>query len=167
MGNAVAKLYAITGTFGTNAKPTGTALAVSDNFDVSTLTSSLALITFQFSGANRYSMVSGTNYCLTIEYGGGNASNFIRAGLDSNSPTHAGNISTLLSGTWSGFSASDLIFYVYATQGSYALTGEAINLLFKRILSATQGSYALTGEAVLLERGRFIQPVQGSYALTG
>ncbi|MEK7112866.1 MAG: right-handed parallel beta-helix repeat-containing protein, partial [Patescibacteria group bacterium] len=36
-GNAVAKIYALTGSSGTTGKPTGTALAVSNNFDVSTL----------------------------------------------------------------------------------------------------------------------------------
>jgi len=36
-GTAVARLFAISGTYGTDAKPTGSALATSDNFDVSTI----------------------------------------------------------------------------------------------------------------------------------
>jgi len=52
-GNAVATLYAHTGTFGTNGTPTGAALATSDNFDVSTLTTNLQLITFNFSGVEK------------------------------------------------------------------------------------------------------------------
>ncbi len=47
-GMAVATIYAHTGTFGNGGKPTGSPLATSDNFDVSTLTVSNQLITFNF-----------------------------------------------------------------------------------------------------------------------
>lgn len=59
-GNATAILYAHSGTFGTNSVPTGSALATSDPFDVSTLTSSFQLATFNFTGVNRYALVNGT-----------------------------------------------------------------------------------------------------------
>jgi hypothetical protein len=72
-GNAVAKVYD-TGSDG----PTGSALATSDNFDVSTLPTSPALQTFTFSGANQISLSSGTNnYCISVEYSGGDGSNYV------------------------------------------------------------------------------------------
>ena len=99
-GNATAKIYAHTGTFGTDSKPTGTALATSDVLDVSTLTGSLVEKTFNFSGANRIALTASTKYCVTIEYSGGDASNYVNVGFDENSPTHGGNMALLISGTW-------------------------------------------------------------------
>lgn len=122
-GNAVAKIYAITGTYGTNAKPTGTALATSDNFDVSTLTTSFALTTFSFTGANRINLTANTNYALTIEYVPVDYDNVVAVGLDSSSPSHSGNYAlyTVASGTWSGGSGSlyDFPFYLYTKLGNF------------------------------------------------
>jgi hypothetical protein len=117
-GNAVAKVYAHSGTFGTSSIPTGSALAASANFDVSTLTGSMALTTFSFSGGNRISLTNGTKYVVTIEYTGGNSSNNVNVGFDSNSPTHGGNdaYSYDLS-AWTAQSAWDVIFYVYGVAG--------------------------------------------------
>lgn len=112
-GNAVAKLYAHSGTFGTNGVPTGAALATSDNKDVSTLSGSLALVEFSFSGVNQYTLVNGTKYCISLEYTGGDATNRLGIAADSTSPAHSGNIAELLSGSsWSGRNDIDLIFYV-------------------------------------------------------
>jgi len=96
-GNAVAKLYAHSGVYGTSSVPTGSPLATSDNFDVSTLTTSYQLIIFNFSGSNQYEMSGSTYYCISIEYSGGNASNYIVLGFDWSSPTHLGNMSTYIS----------------------------------------------------------------------
>lgn len=113
-GNATAKVYAITGTPGTNGKPTGAALATSDNFDVSTLTTSYQLIVFNFSGANRISFSPNTHYVLTLEYSGGDSSNFVRQGNDATTPVDDGNGSFLQSSAWSS-STSDRPFYVYGS----------------------------------------------------
>src|SRR5262249_25971905 len=51
-GYAVAQIYAITGTFGSTAKPSGSALASSNPLDVSSLPTSFALSEFTFSGLN-------------------------------------------------------------------------------------------------------------------
>lgn len=69
-GNATAKIYAITGTYGTSAIPTGSALATSDVFDVSTLTTTKQLIDFTFSGANNITLSNGVNYFVSFEYSG-------------------------------------------------------------------------------------------------
>src|SRR4051794_23390494 len=52
-GNLVAKIYAHSGTYGTNSLPTGVALATSDVVNSTTLPTSFTLVTFTFSGANQ------------------------------------------------------------------------------------------------------------------
>ena len=110
-GNAVAKLYSHSGTYGTSSVP-NTLLATSDNFDVSTLTGSYALTTFNFSSGS--SLSAGTYYCITFEYSGGDANNVIRVGYDSTSPTHSGNlVRKSNAGVWGALSGYDTVFYVY------------------------------------------------------
>lgn len=111
-GNAVAKLYAVSGTLGVNAVPTGSALATSDNFGVSAITSSYQLLSFTFSGANQYAMQP-TNYFITLEYSGGSNGNAIDMGGGSANPP-TGNAAEYF-GSWStlGGSADYCIFYVY------------------------------------------------------
>lgn len=113
-GNAVAKLYAITGTYGTNGVPTGTALATSDNFDVSTTTADWITYEITFSGGNKYSMTSGTQYAISIEWNGGDESNYIEVGIDSTSPIHGGNHYALDGGSYWEYSTQDIVFEVYA-----------------------------------------------------
>ncbi len=110
-GNAVAKLYAHSGTYGTSSVSTGAALATSDNFDVSTLTTSFALVELSFTGSNQYVMSGGTKYVIDLEYSGGNSSvpNDVAMGHDQTSPSHAGN--EVIDGA--AFSSLDLCFYVY------------------------------------------------------
>lgn len=113
-GNAVAKLYAHTGTYGSSSSPTGSALATSDGVSVSGFGTSMALVTFNFTGANRYSMTPGTKYCIAVEYAGGSATNRVNFGSDASSPTHGGNMAVQHSGGSWYVSAKDLCFYVYA-----------------------------------------------------
>ena len=110
-GNAVAKLYAHSGTYGTSSVPTGSALATSDALDVSTLTGNFQLITFTFTGAQQYVLGAGY-YCIAIEYSGGDVSNYIEVGLDGSSPTHSGNMIQWYT-EWTAVSTYDVIFYVY------------------------------------------------------
>lgn len=113
-GNATAILYAHTGTYGTDGTPTGSALGTSDTFDVSTLTTSYALATFNFSGANRYAMSASTHYFIILEYSGGDASNRVVQGIDGSSPTHGGNHAyTFSPPTWNSDNTLDTCFYVY------------------------------------------------------
>ena len=110
-GSAVAKVYAHTGTYGTSSKPTGTALATSDNFDPSTLTASYVVTSFTFSGANQILLSSGVNYVVTLEWPG-SAGATILVGCDNSSSSHAGNSSdSSLAGVW-GVLGLDLSFYV-------------------------------------------------------
>jgi hypothetical protein len=112
-GDAVSRIYAHSGTYGTSSVPTGSALATSDGYDVSTIASAdFELVTLTFSGPNQISVSGGTNYCVTIEYTNGDGSNLIQAGTDSSSPTHDGNESAYNGSTWAANVGVDLVFYV-------------------------------------------------------
>jgi hypothetical protein len=119
-GNAVAKLYAISGTSGTDGIPTGSALATSDTVDVSTLNPSPTLVTFTFSGGNQYAMTSGTKYVISVEYSGSGGLG-LDVEYDASSPTDPGNYSTLTGSTWTANSGRDFIFYVYSSGGGPTL----------------------------------------------
>lgn len=115
-GNATAKIYAHTGTFGAGGVPTGAALATSDNFDVSTLTTTSQLITFTFSGANLIDLSANTDYCIELSYSGGDASNYIVASWDGSGSTAPGSMNSSLDGsTWIPNATYDAVFYVYGT----------------------------------------------------
>lgn len=113
-GNATAKVYAHTGTYGTSSLPTGSVLATSDTFDVSTLTASNQLITFSFSGANRITLAS-SYYFVVVSYSGGDADNIVHPGRDASSPTHDGNAADDYGG-WTATATHDQIFYVYVVR---------------------------------------------------
>ena len=131
-GVANAKLYAISGTYGTNSIPTGSVLATSDNFDVTTIDDTKwALYTFNFSGANRYVMQAGTYYAITVEYLGGSSTKFVQVNGDTSSPTHGGNIAVYKT-SWTSYNTVDYIFYVYGDNGggsSPVLVNDANNFI--------------------------------------
>lgn len=112
-GNATAKLYNISGSFGTTSVPTGAVLATSNTLDVSSLTTSFQLIEMLFPVGQQYSMVANTNYTIVLEYTGGDGSNNVNFGGDDTSPTHAGNLSAYFGGSWTAYSGIDSIFYLY------------------------------------------------------
>lgn len=114
-GSVYARIYAHSGVYGTSSIPTGSALATSDAFDISTLTTTFQLISFNFSGANKINLANGTNYVIAVEYPA-SGSYGMTFGND-NTPTHAGNFVTN-SGSWVADITRDMIFYVYtdATQ---------------------------------------------------
>jgi len=116
-GYAVAKIYALTGTFGTNSKPTGAALATSDSLDISGVPAyaNFGLATFTFSGANKIILTNGTKYVVVIEYSSGSYyANGLLVAWDGRPGTHAGNVSTYsTTNAWSYQATQDAIFYVY------------------------------------------------------
>lgn len=115
-GNAYAKIYAHTNTFGSNGVPTGSALATSDAVDVSGISTTQSLVTFTFSGENKITLDNETNYVVMLEYNVNDPDNWIYVGKDSTSPTHSGNAVG-----WFNFgsyyyeanSSWDVCFYVY------------------------------------------------------
>ncbi|MBV5280269.1 MAG: hypothetical protein J0651_03150, partial [Actinobacteria bacterium] len=111
-GAMTAVLYAHTGTFGSTGVPTGTALATSDTIDISTLTTSYALVEFAFTGVNQYTLVAGTNYFISCHYNGGDASNRQNLGYD-NTGAASGNLAYGTPGAWTTLGTADVCFYVY------------------------------------------------------
>lgn len=112
-GNLTAKIYAHSGVYGTSSVPTGTPLATSPVFDVSTLTTTPTATTIFFASQNQnITLTNATNYVVTLEYSGGNASNYVNVGIDSTSPTWGGNLSTYTSPTWTADGTKDAIFKV-------------------------------------------------------
>lgn len=113
-GNAVAKLYSHSGTYGSSSVP-NSSLATSGTFDVSTLSAvSYQLITFTFTGVNKVLLANATYYCIVVEYSGGDINNRVSVGLDDTSPSHSGNRFYYGAGTWNVSASHDDIFYVYA-----------------------------------------------------
>jgi hypothetical protein len=110
-GSVYAKLYSHTGTFGSTGVPS-TLLATSDAIDISTLSTSFALVTFTFTGAEKYAMVNGTNYFIVFDASAaGDGSNHVSVGVDTTSSTHAGNRANYTT-SWASTSA-DACFYIY------------------------------------------------------
>lgn len=109
-GNMVAKIFAHSGTFGTSSVPSGAALATSDPVDAATLTGTETLTAFTFPAP--VTVTAGTKYLVTIEYSGGNGSNYVQTGIDTSSPTHGGNAYYTVSGSDTAVSSWDLVFYV-------------------------------------------------------
>lgn len=62
--------------------PIGSALAISENLDVSTLTTNPESIYLSF--ASPYSMTPSTVYCIAVVYSDGDASNYVRVSATSN-----------------------------------------------------------------------------------
>ncbi|MGE0278348.1 MAG: hypothetical protein AB7R40_23375 [Nitrospiraceae bacterium] len=78
-GNATASIYALDSTDLSVAQATGSPLATTGNFDVSTLTTSYAWITFTF--ATPFVLPAGA-YAVVVSYNGGDSSNHIRMKAD-------------------------------------------------------------------------------------
>ena len=117
-GNAVASIYKATSLSGI---PTGSALGTSGNVDVSTLSTSLALQDFTFSGSTVV-LAPGEVYIITCEYDGNSGTNNLSLGYDLSADSHAGQEANQdrSSGSWSPGGAGDLIFYVYTADPQLA-----------------------------------------------
>lgn len=129
--NMTARLYSHTGTFGVSGAP-GTLLATSDAIAASTLTTSLQLITFTFTGINKVSLVSGTKYFIVLNFTDGGA-NTVDAGYDSSSPSHSGNGWDNFNGPVASF---DYIFYVTTDISAAPTLLEPQYLLANKTLSS-------------------------------
>ena len=120
-GSVYARLYNMTGSYGTTGKPTGTAIATSDPIDVSTLTS--GWYTFDFSGSNRITLTP-NYYCIEIEFFGGDKNKYLNIGMNDSPGRHDGNAS-LFGVTWQAFSEAfpgsdaDVLFCVAGYNGPF------------------------------------------------
>jgi hypothetical protein len=106
-GSVYAKLYTHSGTYGTSSIGTGNALATSDPVSTSLISTSMELITFNFSTS--YTLNSGV-YILSVEYANGNPSDYIGVGQDASESSHSGNMS-YYGADWNVLPYNDCIFY--------------------------------------------------------
>jgi hypothetical protein len=109
-GSMYAVLYAITGTPGSNATPTGSVLATSASIDSTTLTSTPTLVSFTFSGANQYTLQPNTWYFIGLSFSDSNNTNSVGFGATFGSGLHPGNYYDDNNGADSFTTA---VFYVY------------------------------------------------------
>lgn len=109
-GNVTVELRTHSGTLGTSSIPTGVALAISNTLDITTLTTSYQLIEFTFPWYFQY-LFTATNFCVTVNYSGGDVSNCLNVGYNSSSG-HGGNKATNTGGTWTAQSGHDCYFAV-------------------------------------------------------
>jgi hypothetical protein len=113
-GNLVAVLYALTGTFGTNGKPTGAVLATSNTVAMSSI-GQMAFYTFTF--PQPYTLANGY-YSIAVQVSSGGSftgSNCIIVGYDNSGPTHAGNYFIYANNGWTGWQSLDACFSVSLT----------------------------------------------------
>lgn len=106
-GNVYAKIYAATGTVGTNAYPTGSVLATSEAIDITTVSDSKSKVTFTFT--TPYTITAG-NYCVCLNYAGGDASNHLLIYFNTTSASHYGN---MFYAAVNPISTWDCYFYLY------------------------------------------------------
>lgn len=135
-GNMVAKLYAHTGTYGTNGKPTGAPLATSDPISAATLGTSYAKKTFSFTGSNRYLMTAAEKYVIILDDSlVGDASNYVHIGYH-NAGSWEGNYVYGNEANWQTNSLFDIAFYVYGTIDVIATVANFVISLKDIVLSA-------------------------------
>jgi len=114
-GTLNAYVYNYTGTPGTNAVPTGSPIATSDNVDASTLnTSTPSAVNFTFSGANRITLSATTDYFIAVKATG--LSGSIVIWLGSATPSNGGN-GAIFNGSWSSTVGTNVVSYVYGDHG--------------------------------------------------
>lgn len=112
-GSVSAKIYAMSGSYGSTGVPTGSALASSTSISGALIPTTTSPITFSF--PSPLTISSGTDYVLTLEITSSNGTGIL-IDRDSSSPTHGGNISFFSGGSWGSPSgATNAIFTLYST----------------------------------------------------
>jgi len=125
IGDVVCKIYAHSGTFGTSSVPdTGTVHATSDTFDASILDSTPTMKVFNF--PTPFTTVDGTNYVTTVEYTASGGA--VLVGVDTTSPTHAGNGSKF-EDPWES-RTYDAIFQISTFASTHSFTPENAQSVF-------------------------------------
>lgn len=116
LGNVVAKIWTMSGSFGVNGNASSL-LATSDPIVAGALNGvTYQLVTFPFETVEQYTTTAGVHYVATIEYTGGDATNYVQLGFDPSGGTHAGNFvfhAQATGGAWAGADTGvDIPFYV-------------------------------------------------------
>lgn len=157
-GNAYAKLYAHTGSFGgSTGYPTGNPLATSSAIDMSTVSSSYELVTFTFSGTNQYEIQAGTPYCICLDGSslrGSNIFNNFSFGADDSSPTHSGRFLKYNGSEWYNDGNTDAVFYIYGSgSANTPVISTTTTTLLKKTIARVGGNVTSEGTNPVTERG--------------
>jgi hypothetical protein len=113
-GSFTFSIYAITGTYGSTAIPTGTALATSDSFSVASLTASYVTYQVNFSGANQINMLVGQQYAWVCNYNNTAFPNAVY--FQNKTPSfHGGNQVYYALGLWNALATYDMVFDLEGT----------------------------------------------------
>ena len=116
VGELTARVYTLSGTFGTSSVPVGAALASSSPMAIEDIgAGDFELVTFTFDGS--FTVANGSQRCIICEVSSVtlfDTSNYIQIGVDASSPTHGGNSIYYWNSGWVDEDAWDTIFYVYA-----------------------------------------------------
>lgn len=109
-GTAHAVVYLTQGTAGVDATPTGSALAVSDDFDISTLGGAAASYNFTFSGANQIVCQANTDYCVIFQLDDAvvidGAVNYVRIQTETVASADDGNCIDYDNSAWNSYAAA-------------------------------------------------------------
>lgn len=108
-GNFTVNIRGHSGSFGSTSVPDGVVYA-SQAVAASSLPGTLSEVAITWDTAVA---PAATNWVVTIEYTGGDASNYVAYGYDTVVPTHTGNLSLLIAGSWSALVIYDLAFGIY------------------------------------------------------
>jgi hypothetical protein len=146
-GNVVAKVYA--SDLGSPAAPTGAVLATSETVAASGLSTSYALVDFEFE--DEFTLVNTTKYFIVVEYTSGDGSNYINVGYDNSTPGHGGN-GAVYTTSWTG-QTYDFCFYVH--------TGAIVKI------NASNGANPGTAVETGTNKGATIISNPITYTLTG
>lgn len=136
--NLTAKIYALTGTPGTNATPTGSVLATSNSVAASSLATSHGLITFTF--ITPYTPVNATDYFILVSPSGNTGtSDYVVIGANVTSPADAGANGCRWKTTFNSWASmtADFPFYLYHATNNDALT--ALTQYFWRVRGIDPG----------------------------
>ena len=100
-GDCIAALYGHTGTFGTTGLPSGSILAQSNPVAASSFPGTPGgPVTFTFTGANQYTLVSGSVYVIALYYNSGSTTNHLGVEVQIAGGTHPGRCYYLKGSTW-------------------------------------------------------------------
>ena len=118
-GNAQVYIYSMTGTVGTDAEPNNNVLAISDNLDVSTLTTSTQVVYFTFPDTP---ILSG-DIGIALRFGGGGGPNYINwQRQTSTSGKNQFYRNTIGSGSWTVITTTMNAYYLYGQKNLDLIT---------------------------------------------
>ncbi len=151
-GTLTAKLYAMTGSYGSTGKPTGSVLATSDGVGAGTLVDG-DFQTFTFTGGEQYTMTGATYYEIAIAYSTTSSTHYVEIIYSNGGYTGNGAELTLPS-TWAE-TAEDFQFYVYGLDVAPTVTTQAVSSVTNNSCTGNGNITVTGGDATAVTRRGF------------